>query len=147
MDDIASVSIPGNHVDAVTETVLGLFGARAEALGATALAFVEGGDELAELEHARSELHAIEGALTDLGWPRRERGGPTEIVGPPMLVREIVRMALVDAANGVVAEVSGYEAGRAELPALRRAVDAVPAMYALFASFEADDAAHCAQGH
>jgi hypothetical protein len=143
MEDVACVSIPGDHVEGVTETVLGLYGAHAEAVGATALAFVDGEDELAELEHARAQLHALEGALADLGWPRRVDGAAAELVGPPLLLRELVRTALVDRANGVVAAVARYEAGREELPALRRAVEAVPAMYALFARLEAGEAAAC----
>jgi hypothetical protein len=143
MNDFACVTIPGDHVDGVTETVLGLYGAHAELVGATALAFLEGGDELAELEHARGELHAIEGVLTDLGWPRPRPSGAVELVGPPRLLRELMRAAVLDAANGVVAAVSRYEAGREELPAVRHAVDAVAALFALFASFEADHAAAC----
>jgi hypothetical protein len=56
------------------------------------------------------------------------------------VLRELMRAALLDAANGVIAAASRYEAGCAELPALRHAVDAVPALYALFAAFEADHA-------
>jgi hypothetical protein len=138
MNDIACVTIPEDHVELVAETVLGLYGAHAEALGATALAFLDGSDELAELEHARGELRAIEDALTDLGWPRSASAGPVELVGPPRLLRELIRAALLDAANGVVAAISRYEAGREELPALQRAVEAVPALYDLFARFEAD---------
>jgi hypothetical protein len=145
MNDIAYVTIPGDHVDGVTATVLGLYGAHAEALGATALAFLEGGDELAEVEHARRELRAIEDALADLGWPGTGRPGSVELVGPPRLLRELIRAALVDAANGVAAVVSRYEAGEEELPALRRAVDAVPALYDVFARFEDEHVALCEQ--
>jgi hypothetical protein len=143
MNDVACVTISGDQVEAVTETVLGLYGAHAEALGATALAFLDGDDELAEVEHARRELRELEDVLADLGWPRPERLGPIELVGSPRLLRELMRAALVDAANGVVAAVSRYEAGRAELPALGQAVDAVPALYALFAGFEVDHASAC----
>jgi hypothetical protein len=145
VSDVAYLTIPGEQVETVTSTVLGLYGARAEALGATALAFLDGGDELPELEHARAELRALEGALADLGWPRERCAGPAELVGPPILLREIVRAALLDAANGVVAVVSRYEAGREELPALRRAVVAVSSMYALFAGFEAGTAPACGE--
>jgi hypothetical protein len=143
MNDIACVTIPGDHVEGLTETVLGLYGAQAEALGATALAFLDGSDELAELEHARAELRAIEDALAELGWPEAPRAGPVELVGSPPLLRELIRAALLDAANGVVAVVSRYEAGREELPAVRRAVDAVPALYELFARFETDHVGLC----
>jgi hypothetical protein len=98
MNDIVCVTIPEDHVELVAETVLGLYGAHAEALGATALAFLDGSDELAELEHARGELRAIEDALTDLGWPRSASAGPVELVGPPRLLRELIRAALLDAA-------------------------------------------------
>jgi hypothetical protein len=141
MNDVACVTIPGDQVEAVTETVLGVYGAHAEALGATALAFLDGDDELAEVEHARGELRELEDALADLGWPRPERAGPVELVGSPRLLRELMRAALLDAATSVVAAVIQYEAGRAELPALRSAVDAVPALYALFEGFEVDHAA------
>jgi hypothetical protein len=143
MNDVACVTIPGDQVEAVTETVLGLYGAHAEALGATALAFLDGEDELAEVEHARGELRELEDALADLGWPRPERAGTVELVGSPRLLRELMRTALLDAANGVVAAISGYEAGRAELPALRSAVEAVPALYTLFERFEADHTTTC----
>jgi predicted TIM-barrel fold metal-dependent hydrolase len=45
MDDVAYLTIPGDHVDSVTSTVLGLYGARAEALGASALAYLDGREE------------------------------------------------------------------------------------------------------
>jgi hypothetical protein len=143
MNDIAYVTIPADHVEGVTETVLGLYGARAEALGASALAFLDGGDDVAELEHARGELRAIEDALADLGWPRGDRAGPVEVVGPPRVLRDVIRAALLDAANGVVTVVSRYEAGREELPAVRRAVEAVPALYEVFARLEAEHVALC----
>ena len=136
MSDIAYLTIPGDHVEGVMETVLGLYGARAEALGAIALGFLDGSDEQVELEHARGELRAIDDALADLGWPRAEGGDPVELVGPRRLLREVMRAALLDAANGVVEAVSRYEAATEELPAVRLAVDAVPALFGLFASFE-----------
>jgi len=138
MNDVAYLTIPADHVEGVTETVLGLYGAHAEALGATALALLDGSDELAELEHARCDLRAIEGALADLGWPRAARGDSVELVGPRPLLRELIRAALLDAADGVVEAAGHYEAGREELPAVRRAVEAVPALFALFAGFEGE---------
>jgi hypothetical protein len=136
MNDVAYLTIPGDHVDGVTETVLGLYGAHAGELGAATLAVLDGSDEPAELEHARRELRAIEDALADLGWPRPERGDPVELVGPRPLLREVVRASLLDAARGVLEAVGEYEAGRQELPAVRRAVEAVPALFGLFADFE-----------
>jgi hypothetical protein len=138
MNDVACLTIPGDHVEGVTETLLGLYGAHAEALGATALAFLDGSDELAELEHARGELRAIENALADVGWPRARGVGAVELVGPPQMLREVIRAALLDAADGVVEAVGRYEAGREELPAVRRAVEAVPALFAVFAACEGD---------
>jgi hypothetical protein len=136
MDDVAYLTIPAEHVECLTSTVLGLYGARAEALGASTQAFLEGGDELVELEHARRELRAVEDALADLGWPDPTSGEPVELVGPSLLLRDLTRTALLDAADGVVETVSRYEAGSEELPAVRRAVEAVPALYDLFATFE-----------
>jgi len=136
--DVACLTIPGDHVAGVTETLLGLYGAHAEALGATALAFLDGSDELAELEHARCELRAIENALADVGWPRARGGGAVELVGPAQMLREVMRAALLDAADGVVEAVGRYEAGREELPAVRLAVEAVPALFAVFAGCEGD---------
>jgi hypothetical protein len=49
-----------------------------------------------------------------------------------------MRTALLDAADVVVETVCRYEAGGEELPAVRRAVDAIPALFDLFATFEAD---------
>ncbi|MEN3283524.1 MAG: hypothetical protein V7607_4664 [Solirubrobacteraceae bacterium] len=136
MDDVAYLTIPAEHVGSLTSTVLGLYGARAEALGASAQAFLEGADELVEVEHARRELRAVEDTLADLGWPDPSRREPVEIVGPSPLLRELTRTALLDAADGVVETVSRYEAGGEELPAVRRAVDAVSALFDLFATFE-----------
>jgi hypothetical protein len=62
------------------------------------------------------------------------------------VLRELMRAALSDAANGVAQAVARYEAGGGELPELRRAVDAVPAMFGLFASFEDDGSPPCQQG-
>jgi hypothetical protein len=136
MNDVAYLTIPGDHVEGVTETVLSLYGAHAEALGATALACLNGSDELAELEHTREDLRAIEDALADLGWPRPGGGDAVELVGPRRLLRELSRAALLDAASGVVDVVGRYEAGRDELPAVQRAVEAVPALFELFSRFE-----------
>jgi hypothetical protein len=138
MDDVAYLTIPGDHVESVTSTVLGLYGARAEALGASALAFLDGTEEMVELEHARRELRAVEDALADLGWPRAWSGEPVEIVGPRLLLRELMRTALLDAADGVVEVVSRYEAGGEELPTVRRAVAAVSALFDVFAGFEGE---------
>jgi hypothetical protein len=146
MNDVACLTIPADHVAGVTETLLGLYGARAEALGAAALAFLDGSDELAELEHARGELHALENALADVGWPRAPGGDPVELVGPARILREVVRAALLDAADGVVETIGRYEAGREELPAVRVAVEAVAALFEVFAGCEGDRAAPCGLG-
>jgi len=138
VSDVAYLTIPQQQVEAVTSTILGLYGARAEALGASAQAFLEGADELAELEHARGELRAVEDPLADLDWPDAPPGDSVELVGPPLLLREVVRTAVLDAADGVVEAVVRYEAGREELPAVRRAISAIPALFDLFAAFEAD---------
>lgn len=138
MSDVAYLTIPGEQVETVTAAVLGLYGARAEALAAAAQGFLEGSDELVEVEHARGELRAIEDALADLGWPDATHPEPVELVGPPHLLREVTRTALLDAADVVVETVCRYEAGGEELPAVRRAAEAVPALFGLFAAFEAD---------
>jgi hypothetical protein len=138
MSDVAYLTIPSEQVATVTSTLLGLYGARAEALAASAQGFLEGVDDLVELEHARDELRTVEDALADLGWPGSSAGEPVDIVGPAMLLREVTRTALLDAADAVVEVVSRYEAGGEELPAVRHAVEAVPALFDLFASFEGD---------
>jgi hypothetical protein len=140
VSDVAYLTIPGEQVETVTSTVLGLYGARADALAASAQGFLEGADELVELEHARDDLRAVENALADLGWPDAAGGEPAELVGPSRLLREITRTALLDAADAVVEHVSRYEAGSEELPAVQRAVEAVADLFALFASFERDGA-------
>jgi hypothetical protein len=137
VDDVAYVTIPPEHVEQVTLTLLGAYSARAEALGASALAVLDGAEDAAELEHARRELQVVEDALTDLGWPDAPPGGAVEIVGPSLLLRDVVRTALVDASDGVVEALRRYEAARDELPPVRRAVEAVSALFELFASFEA----------
>jgi hypothetical protein len=141
MNDVVCLTIPGDHVAGVTATLLGLYGAHAEALGAIALAFLDGGHELAELEHARAELRAIENALADVGWPGAPCGDAVELVGPAQVLREVIRAALLDAADGVVEAVGRYEAGREEMPAVRSAVEAVPTLFAVFAGCEDDPCA------
>jgi hypothetical protein len=138
VSDVAYLTIPCEQVETVTATVLGLYGARAEALAASAQGLLEGGDELVDVEHTRVDLRAVEDALTDLGWPDPPTGEPVELDGPPRLLREVMRTALLDAADVVVETVCRYEAGGEELPAVRRAVDAIPALFDLFATFEAD---------
>jgi hypothetical protein len=138
MDDVACLTIPGDVVEGVAATVLGLYAARAEELGASVSAFLEGREQVAELEHARGELRAMEDALSDLGWPHVGCAGMIELVGRPRVLCELMRDALSHAANGVAQAVAHYEAGGTELPELRRAVEAVPAMFGLFASFEDD---------
>jgi hypothetical protein len=139
VSDVAYLIIPSEQVETVTATVLGLYGARAEALAASAHGFLEGADELVEVEHARNELRAIEDALADLGWPDTTHAEPVELVGPSHLLREVARAALLDAADVVVETVSRYEAGCEELPAVCLAVDAIQALFNLFASFEGGD--------
>lgn len=146
MNDVCCLTIPADHVAGVTGTLLGLYGARAEALGATALAFLDGSDELVELERARGELRAIENALADVGWPRAPDGDAVELVGPAAMLREVIRTALLDAADGVVETVARYEAGREELPAVRLAVEALPALFEVFAGCEGDRPALCGLG-
>ena len=138
MRDVAYLTIPQEQVEALASTMLGLYSTRAEALGASAQAFLEGADELLELEHARGELRAIEDALADLGWPNSAPDDAVELAGPRLLLRDLMRTAVLDAANGVVEAVVRYEAGREELPAVRQAVTTVSALFDLFASFEAD---------
>jgi hypothetical protein len=143
MNDVTSLTIPGEHVAGVTQTLIGLYGAHAEALGAAALAFLDGSDELADLERSRFELRAIENALADVGWPCAGACGAVELVGPPAMLREVLRAALLDAADGVVEVVGRYEAGMEELPAVRLAVEAVPALFEVFAGCEGDEPAAC----
>jgi hypothetical protein len=138
MNDISHLPIPTEQLEAVTKTVLALYGARAESLGAVVLAVVDLGEDRAEIEHTRSELRAMEDALIDLGWPNQIPDGATEIVGPPRVLREVARMALLDSADRIVEAARRYETGSEELGALRRAVDAVPALFGLFATVEAD---------
>ena len=139
MSDVAYLMIPGEQVETVTATVLGLYGVRAEALAASAYDFLESSDELVEVEHARGELRAIEDALADLGWPDATRAEPVELVASAHLLREVMRAALLDAADLVVETVCRYEAGGEELPAVQRAAEAVPVLFDLFAGFEGDD--------
>jgi hypothetical protein len=143
MNDVTCLTIPGEHVAGVTQTLIGLYGAHAEALGTAALAFLDGSDELADLERSRFELRAIENALADVGWPCAEACGAVELVGPPAMLREVLRAALLDAADGVVEVVGRYEAGMEELPAVRLAVEAVPALFEVFAGCEGDQPAAC----
>ena len=138
MDDAACLTIPGEQVEGVTVTVLRLYAARAEELGAAVSAFLDGREQVAEFDHARGELRAMEDALSDLRWPCVGCDGSVELVGPPRVLRELMRAALSDAAHGVAQAVVRYEAGGAELPELSRAVEAVPALFGLFASFEDD---------
>jgi len=136
VSDVAYLTIPGEQVEAVTATVLGLYGARAEALAASAQGFLDGADELVELEHARRELRVVEDALADLGWPDPAPSEDLQLVGPPLLLREVARTAFLDAADAVVETVSRYEAGWEELPAVRRTVEAIASLFDLFAYFE-----------
>ena len=73
----------------------------------------------------------------------REACGAVELVGPPAMLREVLRAALLDAADGVVEVVGRYEAGMEELPAVRLAVEAVPALFEVFAGSEGDQPAAC----
>jgi hypothetical protein len=143
MNDVTSLTIPGPHVAGVTQTLIGLYGAHAEALGAAALAFLDGSEDLADLERSRFELRAIENALADVGWPCARARDAVELVGPPGMLREVMRAALLDAADGVVEVVGRYEAGMEELPAVRLAVEAVPALFEAFAGCEGDEPAAC----
>ena len=63
-------------------------------------------------------------------------GDAVELVGSPSVLREVMRAALSHSASAVVETVTRYEAGREELVAVRRAVETIVALFALFASFE-----------
>jgi hypothetical protein len=137
MEDMVEVEVPGAHAALVIETLLGLYGAHAEALGAALPEYLQGVFALHELEDLRREVHAIEDALAGLGWPcGREQPVPLVLAGAESLVREVVRNCLSEAADLLGDVARAYEAGREELDALRRAVEAVPALFALFATFE-----------
>jgi hypothetical protein len=138
MNDVAYLTIADDHVECVTQTVLGLYAVQAAALGASASAVVDGSEDVAGLQHARQELRALDDAHADLGcW--HAAGATAELVGAPAVLREVMRAALSHSANAVVEMVARYEAGREELPAVRRAVETVPALFALFESFESAD--------
>jgi hypothetical protein len=135
MNDVAYLTIADDLVECVTEAVLDLYAAQADALGAAASAVVDGTEDLAGLEHARQDLRALDDALADLGW-WHAADATVELVGSPAVLREVICAALSHSANAVVEIVARYEAGREELPAVCRAVETVPALFALFASFE-----------
>jgi hypothetical protein len=137
MEEMVEVEVPGAYVSLVIETLLGLYGAHAEALGAALPEYLQGTFALHELKDLRRELHAIEDALVGLGWPcGREQPAPLVLAGAESLVREVVRNSLSEAADLVGDVARAYEAGREELDALRRSVEALPALFALFATFE-----------
>jgi hypothetical protein len=96
---------------------------------------VDGTEDLADLEHARQDLRALDDALADLGyWHAVD--ATVELVASPAVLREVIRAALSHSANVVAEIVTRYEAGREELPAVRRADETVPALFGLFGSFE-----------
>jgi hypothetical protein len=137
VSDVAYLTIPPEQVEAVTKTVLGLYGARAEALGAVALAVDDISEDRLDVEHARGELRTIEDALFDLGWPDRPSDGPIEIVGRPTVLREVARMSLLDSTDAVVEALLRYDDGTEDLVAVQRAVEAVVSLLHLFATAEA----------
>jgi hypothetical protein len=137
VSDVAYLTIPAKQVEAVTKTVLGLYGARAEALGAVALAAEDISDDRLDIEHARRELRAIEDALFDLGWPDGPSDGPVEIVGRPTVLREVARMSLLDSTDAVAEALLHYDCGTEGLVAVQRAVEAVVSLLDVFATAEA----------
>ena len=139
MQDPAAVVVPAEQVDGVVETLLSLFSAKAEELGATATAHLKGEADVRSLHACRRELAEIEDALVDADWRRAGHSRGLELHGPPALVRDVVYGALLDAAESVAEVCREYEAGQAQLDDFRSAVEAVSVRFELFSAIEQRD--------
>lgn len=136
MASTVTVTVPAPHGDAVVAALLALYRAETEALSAATSALLDDrGSPLPVLEH-RGELAELDGMLELVDWRFGPRDEPLELVGPPRLVREVVRASVIRAAEALARDVERYERGKLELAELRSSFCATSALFRAFAELE-----------
>ena len=135
MPDHAHVSVRAEHAPAVTEALLSLYGARADALAEAA-----GRTDAARLQEARAALMDADAALDAFGWNRGPRLDAAELEGPPALVGEVLGIAAADAAELLDGSLEAYGRGEASLAGLAEARARLDAVLELFAAHEREHA-------
>ncbi len=121
MTSTLAVTMPARQRDVVFETVLDRYAAHARALAESAARCASDRSSLAALAAARADLAEVDALLDLLGWEPAAGDPPVELVGPPALVRDIVRAAVITAARRLAREVERYERAEVEAEALRAA--------------------------
>jgi hypothetical protein len=129
------MTVAAEHAPAVLEALLGLYGARADALAVAA-----GRTDPTRLQDARAALLDADTALDAYGWAPGPRLAAAELERPPGLVGEALGIAAADAAESLERELERYGRGEAPLTALAEAQDRLAALLGLFAAHERDHA-------
>ena len=119
MTSTLAVTLPARQRDVVFATVLDRYAAHAQALAESAARCADGRGSLEALAVAREDLAEVDALLDLLGWEPAVEDAPVELVGPPALVRDVVRSAVVVAARRLAREVERYEHAEVGTDALR----------------------------
>lgn len=136
MASTVSVTVPPDQGDAVIDTLLTLYQAKAEALRLAVLAYLDDRRCLDEVLEHRDEMAEIDALLDLTGWNFGARDRVVELVGPPALVREVVHATLAAAADVLARNVERYERAEIELDALTSAAHAVAVLLETFVTLE-----------
>jgi hypothetical protein len=136
MASTLSVIVPPDQGDAVLDTLLTLYQAKAEALRLATLAYLDERESAAAVLDQRQELLDIDALLELVGWRFGPRSTAVELVGAPALVREVVHGTLAAAADAFARSIDRYERGEIELDALTGEARAIAALLSVFAGLE-----------
>jgi hypothetical protein len=121
MTSTFAVTLPARHRDVVLDTLLHRYGEQARALVEASARVRADRDLLPALLDAREDLADIDALLDLVAWGGAGEGASVELVGPPALVREVVRCALAGAARRLAGDVERYERAEIAVDALRSA--------------------------
>jgi hypothetical protein len=135
MPDHARVTVAAEHVPAVLDALVNVYGARADVLAEAA-----GRPDSARLQDARAALLDADGALDALGWEPGPRLGAAELSGSPRLVADVLTAAVTEGAARFDGAIGAYGRGAAGLDELGAAHAQLGALLALFTEHEGEQA-------
>jgi hypothetical protein len=137
MASTVSVTVPTERGDEVLSRLLARYAAEADSLRAATMAYLEDRRSLDPVLTHRDELMELDALAELVGWRFGPKTAAVELVGPPPLVRELLRETLMDAAAAFARDLERYEQGAAEFETLRAAARATYRLFGEFARFEA----------
>jgi hypothetical protein len=121
MTSTLALTLPARHREVVLDTLLRRYGSQARALAATTARVRADRRSLPALLDARDDLAEVDALLDLVAWGAPGAEGRIELVGPPALVRDVVRSALAVSARRLAGDVERYERAEIGVDALRSA--------------------------